>query len=112
LEEDIQRCSSRDPLVKTLIIHRNSHVAHTDAATIIAKRNPHDAYPLTFGDFETLTARAKTILNRYSSLFTAVTYEMQVTGHDDYQVIFKAVEEKIQRDEEEIDKILRSPHAR
>ncbi|MDP9144028.1 MAG: hypothetical protein M3N43_04930, partial [Actinomycetota bacterium] len=100
LEEDIRLCSPKDPLVKTLWIHRKSHVAHTEAKNMIAKRNPHDAYPLTVGNFEALLARAKAILNRYSSLFMAMTYEMQISGHDDYQCIFTCVEEKIQRNEE------------
>lgn len=34
-----------------------------------------------------------------------MTYETQVIGHDDYQFIFKCVEEKIQRDGEEIERI-------
>ena len=105
LEEDIRLCSPNDLLVKSLIFHRNSHVAHTGTKNIIAKRNPHDAYPLTVGDFEALLGRAKAILNRYSSLFTAITYETQIISHDDYRFIFKGVEEKIQRDEEETERI-------
>jgi len=105
LEEDIRLCSPDDPMVKTLTIHRNSHVAHTEAKNIIAKRNPHKTYPLTFVDFEALLAHAKAILNRYSSQFTAMTHETKIICHDDYQFIFKCVEEKIQRDEEEIERI-------
>jgi AbiU2 len=111
LEEDIRLCSPRDLLVKTLVIHRNSYVAHTDAKNIIAKRNPHDTYPLPFENFEGLLARAKAILNRYSSLFTSITYTTQIIGHDDYQFILKAAEEKIQGDEEEIKKTSWSPQA-
>jgi AbiU2 len=110
LEEDIRLCSPDDPLVKTFIIHRNSHVAHRGAKKITVERNPHDAYPLTFGDFEVLLARAKAILNWYSSLFAAITYATQIIGHDDYQFIFKCVEEKIQRDEEEIKTLGRVKH--
>jgi AbiU2 len=102
LEEDIRLCSPDDPLVKTLIIHRNRHGAHTEAMNIIAKRHPYDAYPLTFGDFEALLARTKAILNRYSRLFAAMTYETQIIGHDDYQCILKCVEEMIPGDEEKI----------
>jgi hypothetical protein len=57
LEEDIRLCSPNDPLVKTLIIHRNTYVAHTGAKNIIAARSTHDDHPLTFGDFERLLAR-------------------------------------------------------
>jgi AbiU2 len=102
LEEDIRLCSPDDPLVKTLIIHRNSHVAHRSAKNIIAERNIYDDYPLTSGDFEALLARAKTILNRYSSLFAAISYATQIVGYDDYQYIFRCIEEKLQRTEEEL----------
>jgi hypothetical protein len=105
LEEDIRLCSPDDSLVKTLIIHRNNHIAHRSAKNIIAERNIYGDHPLTFGDFEMLLARAKTILNRYSSLFTANTYSTQITGHDDYQYIFKCVKEKLQLNEEEIERI-------
>jgi hypothetical protein len=60
-----------------------------------------DAHPLTFGNFEALLARAKTILNRYSHLWATNTYEMQIIGRDDYQYVFKCVEEKLQRIDEE-----------
>jgi hypothetical protein len=102
LEEDIRLCSPDDPLVKTLIIHRNSHVAHSGAKNIIAERNIHNDHPLTFGDFEALLARAKTILNRCSSLFVANSYATQIIGYDDYQYIFRCIEEKLQRTEEEL----------
>jgi hypothetical protein len=100
-EEDIWLCSPNDPLVKILIIHRNTHVAHMGAKNIIVARSTHDEYPLTIGDFETLLARAKAILNRYSSLFAANTYTTQIIGYDDYQYIFRCIEETLQRTEAE-----------
>ena len=112
LEEDIRLCSPQDPQVKILIIHRHSHVAHTGATNILAARNLHDAHPLTFGDFEALLARAKTILNRYSRLWAANTYETQIIGHDDYQYVFKCVEEKLQRIEEANQKRRRARRSR
>jgi AbiU2 len=111
LEEDISRCSPGDPLVKNLIRHRNSHVAHTDAKDVIARRNPHDRYPLMFGDLEALLTRAITILNRYSRLFKVETYGVQPIGHDDYQFIFTSVAEKIRRDDEAIEQLLGPPDA-
>jgi hypothetical protein len=99
LGADIRSCSPDDPLVKTLIIHRNSHVAHKAARWIIIRRNIHDDYPLVFGDFEALLDRAKAILNRYSSLFGATTYSTQMVGRDDFQYIFKCVEKRLQQEE-------------
>lgn len=96
LSDDIRLCSLDDPLVKTLIIHRHNHVAHLAATNILSASNLHDTHPLTFRDLEELLTRAKTILNRYSSLWSANTYSTQVIGHDDYQFIFKSVEEKVQ----------------
>ncbi len=97
LDEDIRLCSPEDPLVKTLIYHRHIQVAHTDAYHIITKRNPYEAFPLPIADFEKLLCRATEILNRYSSLFRATTYSMQIIGQDDFQFIIKYVEEKVQR---------------
>jgi hypothetical protein len=49
----------------------------------ITQKNIYVDYPFTFGDFEELLARAITILNRYSSLFAAVTYGTQMIGRAD-----------------------------
>jgi HEPN superfamily AbiU2-like protein len=112
LEEDILLCSPDDPQVKTLVIHRNSRIAHKGARNIIAERDINDDHPLTFGDVDTLLDRAKTILNRYSSLFAANSYSTQIVGHDDYQYIFKCVDEKIQRIEEKIEENRRARRKR
>jgi hypothetical protein len=101
LKEDIQRCSSNDPLVKTLMKIRNNSIAHRSAILTITQKNIYANYPFTFGDFESLLARAKTILDRYSSLLKARINSMQIIGHDDYTFIFKSVEEKIKRMDEE-----------
>jgi hypothetical protein len=101
LEEDIQRCSSKDPLVKTLRNLRGKAIAHRSASLTITQKNIYADYPFTFGDYEELLARAIAILNRYCRLFAAVTYSTNMIGLDDYQFIFKSVEEKIQRTEEE-----------
>ena len=101
LEKDILKCSSNDPLVKTLKIIRNTSIAHRSASLAIAQKNIYDDYPFTFGDFEILLTRAKDILNRYSNLWIARTNSTQIIGHDDYQFIFKSVEEKIKHMDEE-----------
>jgi hypothetical protein len=101
LEKDIRLCSSDDPLVKTLKNLRDKVIAHRDANLAITQKNIYDDYPFTIGDFETLLARAKDILNRYSNLWIARTNSTQIIGHDDYLFIFKSVEEKIQHMDQE-----------
>ena len=95
LEQDILSCSVEDPLVKTLTIHRGSRIVHKSARNVVAERDIGDEHPLTFGDVDGLLERAIKILNRYSGLFAANTYSIQVIGHDDYEYIFKCVEEKV-----------------
>ena len=54
-----------------------------------------DWYGLAFDELRTLLERAKTILNRYSYLFAASVYSTTVVGHDDFDYIFKCVQEKV-----------------
>lgn len=96
LEEDIFACSNSDQTVKTLTIYRGSRIAHRSAKNTIATHEISDSHALTFEDMESLLERAKTILNRYSYLFDASVYSTQVVGHDDYEYIFKCVEEKVE----------------
>lgn len=95
LKADIHACSTKDPHVKTLMVHRGSRVAHKSARNVVAERDIGDQHPLTFGDVDELLKRAIGILNRYSGLFAANTYSTQIIGHDDYEFIFKCVEEKV-----------------
>ena len=96
LAEDIAACSSSDPIVKKLTIYRGSRIAHRNARSLVAARHVGDRHGLTFDDLDTLLERAKTILNRYSYLFAASVYSTKVVGHDDYEYIFKCVEEKVE----------------
>lgn len=95
LDQDIRSCSVEDPLVKTLTINRGSRIMHKSARNVVAERDIGDEHPLTFWDVEGLLERAITILNRYSGFFTANSFSTQVVGYDDYEYIFKCVEEKI-----------------
>ena len=96
LEEDIVACSSDDPLVKKLIIYRGSRIAHRNTKFLIVARDVSESQALTFKYLDPLLERARTILNRYSYLFAATVYSTKVVGHDDYEYIFKAVEEKVE----------------
>lgn len=96
LDQDIDLCSTKEQLVKTLQIHRGNRIAHRNARDVIDNRNIGDAYPLTYGDVEVLLERAVTILNRYSNLFAANTYSTQIIGDDDFNFILQCVEERVQ----------------
>lgn len=95
LAEDISSCSNSDPTVMKLTIYRGSRIAHRNAKNLVAAQDVSE-HALTFEDLNTLLERAKTILNRYSYLFSASSYSTQVVGHDDYEYIFKCVEEKVE----------------
>jgi hypothetical protein len=96
LTEDIAACSNSDPVVKKLTIYRGSRIAHRSAKETLFVRGVGDRDGLTFDDLSTLLQRAKTILNRYSDLFSASFYSTKVLGHDDFEYIFKSVEEKVE----------------
>ncbi|SRR6266480_298515 len=96
LADDIAACSSSNPIVKKLTIYRGSRIAHRNAKSLIAARDVGDRHGLTFDDLNALLERARTILNRYSYLFAASVYSTKVVGHDDYEYIFKCVEEKVE----------------
>lgn len=96
LAEDIASCSHSDPTVKKLTIYRGSRIAHRNAKNLVTAQDVSEIYALTFEDINTLLERAKMILNRYSYLFSASSFSTQVVGHDDYEYIFKCVEEKVE----------------
>jgi hypothetical protein len=97
LDADIRSCSMTDPMVKALFINRSNSLAHRNAKNTANAIDIADSYPISWDDFETLLARALTILNRYSSLFEAATYSTNAIGSQDYGYIFKCVNEAVQR---------------
>lgn len=96
LTQDIFVCSTSDPIVKKLTIYRGSRIAHRNAKSLLTAHNLDDANGLTFDDVRELLGRAKIILNRYSYLFSAAVYSTKVVGRDDYEYIFKCVEERVE----------------
>jgi hypothetical protein len=94
LQKDMRRCSGKDRIVKKLTVHRNNFVAHqSKRMRLNSLRSPADA-ELTYRDLEALLARAQTIVNRYSRMFNAETYSSQVIGHDDFETIFRWMQER------------------
>lgn len=95
LADDITLCSINDPIVKRLTVYRSNRIAHRNAKALLSPEDIGERFGLTFDDIRTLLERAKTIVNRYSYLFAASTYSTKVIGHDDFEYIFKCVEEKV-----------------
>lgn len=96
LADDIALCSSNDPIVKSLTVYRSNRITHRNAKALLSPEDIGERFGLTFDDIRTLLERAKTIVNRYSYLFAASTYSTKVIGHDDFEYIFKCVEEKVE----------------
>jgi hypothetical protein len=96
LADDIAECTSTDAIVKKLTVYRSSRIAHRNAKALLTPRDIGERFGLTFDDIHTLLERAKTIVNRYSYMFAASVYSTKVVGHDDFEYIFKCVEEKVE----------------
>lgn len=96
LAEDIAACSSNDPIVKKLTIYRSNRIAHRSAKFLLSSLEKDERYGLTFEELRTLLERAKAILNRYCYLFSASVYSTTAVGHDDFDYLFKCVQEKVE----------------
>lgn len=96
LTADILSCSSADPLVKRLVVHRNTTIAHSSLKLRLNDTSARSDEVITDDDYETLLGRAKEILNRYSGLFNAEYFSTQPIGHKDYETIFRWVQERVE----------------
>jgi len=96
LVDDIAACSSSDPIVKKLAICRNNRIVHRNAKALVASKISNELCALTFDDLRILLERAKTVLNRYSYLFSANVYSTKAVGRDDYNHIFKCVQDQLE----------------
>jgi len=102
LTEDIKAVSvATNDRVKRLQVLRNNVFAHTS----IPKALDHKAIwlkgSLTMAEVEELLTLGVDVLNRYSSLFQALTFATKMPGADDYAYILKAVSRDLERQEEE-----------
>jgi len=97
LKADILDCSSTDPLVRRLVVHRSASVAHRSAKRTIKGSTLPESLMISVEDIESLLARARKILNRYSQLFSAEIHSINMIGRDDYEYIFKTVAEAVAR---------------
>ena len=97
LEEDILSCSMQDATVKRLNLFRSNIVAHRNAKTTAAGRDLSKEFPVSWEEIETLLARAKEILNRYSHLFSATVHSVSMIGRDDFKYIFSSIAKAVER---------------
>jgi len=97
LEADILECTSTDPLVRKLIVHRSATVAHRSAKRVVKGNTLPQSLAISVEDIEELLARARKLLNRYSQLFSAEVHSVNMIGRDDYEYVFKAVAKAVAR---------------
>lgn len=67
----------------------------TDPQKVLKPEQLTALSPLQEDDFRTLLERAGTILNRYSSLFRAMTRSRVITGIGDYKFLIEAAKKRI-----------------
>ncbi|MFC2072154.1 hypothetical protein ACFLUU_05525 [Chloroflexota bacterium] len=106
LKQDMQSANDTDPLVKKLVIWRNSILAHKTATVVVKQIDITKNYPISRDDISLLLSRATAILNGYSGLFRASTYLTQIIGHDDYLYILETIKEIIRKYKEGRDSII------
>lgn len=95
LAADIALCSNGDPLVRRLVIHRNTALAHLSRKRRLNSTPSRSDEEITNEDYEILLNRANEIVNRYSVLFGAESFSTQIVGHKDYETIFRCVQERV-----------------
>lgn len=96
LATDIALCSNGDPLVRRLVIHRNTALAHLSRKRRLYSTPSRSDEEITNDDYEILLNRANEIVNRYSSLFGAEYFSTQIVGHKDYETIFRWIQERVE----------------
>jgi hypothetical protein len=97
LTEDIRLCTAKDPDVRLLATYRNSRAAHRSKKLALQPDRTTGTPVLTDVVVQTLLSRAHTILNRYSSMFSASMYSMNIVGKDDFKYVLKVVEAAVLR---------------
>jgi hypothetical protein len=97
LKQDIQSCSIKDPDVHLLMQYRSNLLAHRNAKSTTSGAVSNGKYAVPGTQIEALLERARTILNRYSYLFSASVHSVNMVGHDDYQYVFKSVQAAVDR---------------
>lgn len=100
LVEDVNFCSNKAPLIKTLIIWRSNIIAHSSYKHLILDTKPfHEKFPLPWEDLKTLIGNGFGIINRYSSLFRASEYSEAFPSHqkNDYLFVLDSIRSRIEK---------------
>jgi hypothetical protein len=95
LRQDIESVSKNDAIVKKLTQWRNKFYAHRDPQTALNPNTISTGCPFTLEDIRELSLRGVVILNRYSNLFSALSYSTSIVGRDDYKSVLDAVRESL-----------------
>ena len=89
LQDDLDFCSSNNPLVINLWRWRNNIIAHFNYEEAMVLKDPmNKRHPLSFEDIKKLIDDGLTILNRYSELLDAKTYSNQLASHQEADYIY------------------------
>ena len=102
LDVDIEYASAKNSLVRNLVVLRNNIYAHRSAGNIIKEKDLRVNYPLSINNITELLEKGMSILNRYSSLFRALSHSTQIVGHDDYKYVLSCMRSDLIRHEEEL----------
>lgn len=104
LQEHLDFSSSRNPLVRKLMIWRNTIIAHRGAAFSLGKKDILINNPIPPDEMEALLNHAFEIFNHYSSLFRASTWAQHMVGQDDYKSCLTLLRLGLQKYGENLDK--------
>lgn len=97
LAQDITLCCAKDPDVNVLLKYRSNLLAHRNAKTTAAGTASDGQFAVPGTVVQSLLERARTVLNRYSYLFSAATHSINMIGRDDFRYIFKSVQAAVDR---------------
>ena len=97
LTEDIALCTAKDPDVRLLATYRNSRAAHRSKKLTLQPNGTASMPVLTDAVVQALLSRAQTILNRYSRMFSASMYSMNIMGKYDFKYVIEVVESAVLR---------------
>ncbi len=89
LDKDLEFSSTKNQLVKRLMIWRNNIIAHKGAKNVLNKNEIIKKNPLSASEIQILLDTGFSILNRYSYLYKALSWSRKIIGHDDYNSLFK-----------------------
>jgi hypothetical protein len=103
LDDDITYASTRNKLVKKLMIWRNNIVAHRGAKISLGNTKVLEDNPLSQKEIKELLDQSLLIFNRYSSLYKATTWSRLVIGHDDYKYTLHFILQGLQKGDENLE---------